>query len=431
MSSEQILVGSGYTDGSMRQIVRTSADILYTIAPTCDSYPDFSANGLTQTIRVHKADQTGIPTTFTRKDSTNEPAAIVSCAAAIDSTNKIHITWAARSAINKTEHLRYAIFDTATDTWGNVTTILSTLDHDDLGQGDEEVAIAIDNSDKPHIVYLGTNNSGAIADRRIYYTNNTSGSWSTAVQVDADITYDVNYKAWHPSICFDTTGRIIVAWVNGQLNATATGTVYVRVRETNGTWNSSISILGSIETGIDQCVGILVTADNRYHLGFSGAKTGGWQPIHYYYSDNNGSSWSANNPSVSQTHNVTIGPNGKGGIRLWHHGNGSPVNVYYVEGVGGSAAWGSQTLFSSGAFDCSVNARWSQYHHSFHATIDIAYWLETYPNDLYVGIEQTCDAETVGETTPSSSSASTTTAGVTTTTTTTVKVTTTVCVDRI
>lgn len=351
-----IEVGDGYSDGSMRQIVRTSSGYLYTVVPNCDSYPDFSANGLTQTIRVSKGYVTGTPASFARKDSGNEPAAVVGCSAALDGSDNIHIAWSARSASNLTRYLRYAVFNTGTDTWGSVTTILSNLDYDDIGQGDENTAIAIDANGKAHVVFLTTVGSGTLADRRIYYTNNVSGSWAAAARVDSDVSYSTNYKAWHPGIAFDTSGRIAVTWLSGTFNDNDNGTVYVRTRETNGTWNDSVSILGSVHTGIDQCVSLLITSDNRYHLGFSGAKSSGWQPIKYYYSDNNGVDWTANNPSVSQTHNVTTSLGDSGGIRLWHHGTGDPVNIYYVQGAGGAAEWGAATLFASGEYDCTINA---------------------------------------------------------------------------
>jgi len=355
--------------------VRTSGNRLYTVAPNCDSYPDFSANGLTQTIRVHRPDQTGIPESYTRKDSANEPAAAVGNAAAIDASDNIHIAWCARSSLSNVRYLRYAVFNTSTDTWGTVTTILSNLDYDDIGQGDENIAIALDSDSKAHVVFLTTVGSGTLTDRRIYYTNNTSGSWASATQVDSDITYSGNNKAWHPSLAFDANGRVVATWLKGTFNANDDGTLYVRTRETNGTWNSSVSIATSIHTGIDQSISLMIDSDNRYHLGFSGAKdVNGYQPVRYSYSDNGGTSWTANNPSSILTHNVTVGPNGSNGLRLWYQGSGDPAGIHYVEGAGGGASWSSDTVFISGEYDSSSNTRWAQYHFTNTSYVDVAYW---------------------------------------------------------
>ena len=386
-AQHNVQVGTQYYDGTMKQIVRTSAGTVYVIAPNCDSYPDFTATGLTQTIRVYKGNSTGIPSAFSRMDSANEPAAVVGCAAAIDSSNVIHIAWEARSTISLTHYLRYATFNTATDTWGAVTTILSNVDYDDIGQGDENISIAIDASDFAHIVFLTTVGTGTLTDRRIYYTNNTAGSWAAAVQVDSDVTYSGNFKAWHPGIAFDETGRLLTWFLHGTFAGTGDGTVYIRTRETNGTWNSSVSIETTVESGIDQCIGILTTT-GVYHFGGSGAKDGsGWQPILYKYSTDNGATWTANNPGITQTHNVTIGPGNLGGIRLYHHGAGTPVNVYYTESAGSGATWSAATEFAAGEYDSSFNTRWSQYNWNSPLYADVVYWNQNYPNVGYYGAD--------------------------------------------
>lgn len=306
-------IGAGYSDGTMHQIVRTSGNRVYTICPNCDSYPDFSTNGLTQTIRVMKANAAGTPASFARQDSANEPAAVVGCAAAIDGSDVIHIAWEARDAINRTHYLRYAQFNTATDTWGSVTSILSNVDYDDFGQGDENIALALDANGKVHIAFLSTNGSGVLADRRVWYTNNVSGSWAAAVQVDSDVTYTGDFKAWHPGLIFDVNGKRVFSWVKGtfdNVSVEGDGTLYVRTRETNDAWNTSVGVDTPIECGIDQCAAVLVSAGNRYHLGYSGPKNqgNGFQQMRYQYSDDAGASWSANHPSpIFKTHNTTIG----------------------------------------------------------------------------------------------------------------------------
>lgn len=384
-----VQVGDGYTDVSPKQLVRTRANVLYTIAPNCDTYPDLSANGLTQTIRVHKANSTGVPTGFTRKDSSNEPAAVVGCAAALDSSDNIRIVWAARSSSTNTRYLRYAIFNTATDTWGSVTTIASDLDYDDVGQGEQTVALAVDASDVCHIVYL----SGAGTARRVYYRNNAGGSWSSATQIDGGVSYTGNLKAWHPNIALDAAGRRLVAWARGTFNGDGDTTIYTRVYS-GGSWGSTVqaSAETDLETGIDQSTSLLITPDGVYHLTYIlHSATNGQKYIRYRYSTDQGATWTANNPSNQATHNPSLGWTGSK-VRILGHGTPNASNhgdnLYYFEGDGGSGAWGSWTQFVTGTdYDCSVNTRWSQFNHHFPHTLDIAYWNDQYPNVLYAGTQ--------------------------------------------
>ena len=393
-SNYSVQVGDGYSDVSPKQLVRTAGNVLYMIAINCDIYPDFTATGLTQTVRVHRANSTGVPSGFTRKDSANEPAGAVTVAAAIDGDDQIHIVWVARSSVSNARYLRYAVFDTASDTWGAVATIASDLDYDDIGQGDQACALALDADGVPHVVYLGTAGSGTLANRRVYYRNRIGGSWSSATQVDSGVSYTGNQKAWHANLAFDSAGRLLVLWLRGTFNDTADGTIYCRVYA--GTWGSTVAVssVGGALTSIDQSTSILITAGGRYHTAFINASTTHSEKyIRYRYSDDQGATWSANDPAsgLQATHNPSLGWTGSK-IRIMGHGtpDGSNhgQNLYFFEGDGGSASWGTWTQFVAGTnFDSSVNARWSQFFHHYPATLDVAYWNDNYPNVLYTGTE--------------------------------------------
>lgn len=378
-ASHNVEIGELYFDASPKQIVRDSGGTVYIIAPNCDSYPDFTATGLDQTIRVFKGNSTS-PTSFVRQDSSNEPAAVVGCAAAIDGDDVIHIAWCARSSISNVRYLRYAPF--AGDTWGSVVTIASDLDYDDIGQGDENAAVVIDAAGNVHIVYL----SASSGTRRVYYTNNIGSVWAAPALIDGAVSYTGNQKAWHPSIAFDADGRIVAGWMRGTFNGVNDATTYINVY--SGAWGGAVQVDTGTATDIDTNVSLLVTPDNRYHLAVLGAKTDNWGPIRYWYSDNNGASWTANHPSVSRTHNVTLGPGDLGDIRIYYHGDGSPVNIYYVEGAGGPADWDSPVEYVVGYYDCSIGSRWSQYHMHHPEYADVVYWNEVYPNVGYYGFDQ-------------------------------------------
>src|SRR5687768_11139511 len=110
--------GSGYTDVSPKQIVRTSGNVVYIVAVGCDAYPCMQSS---QTIRVWKGEGTGAVTAFSRQDSTREPVDAGSVAAAIDATDTIHIVWQDRNGVSNTR-IRYATFRTAISSWGTPET---------------------------------------------------------------------------------------------------------------------------------------------------------------------------------------------------------------------------------------------------------------------------------------------------------------------
>lgn len=393
-SITEVAAGEGYSDVSPKQLVRTAGNVLYIITSNADNYP---GGDLTNRIRVVKGDQTGLPTSFTEQDVANRPTGgIAQWGAAIDSTGIIHIIYSVRGtpANSNIIDIQYVTFNTATDTYGTSVSIDNTVNFTEDGgnQGHESVSIAIDASDFPHIVYLA-NVAGV---RRMRYRNKTSGSWSAATTID-DQTLGLNQKIWHPNLVFDVNGRILFQWHIGTFNDAADGQMWIRTRETNGTLNAGVAVsaANALLTGIDNTASMMVTADNRYHVTWmNGSTTPANKYIRYAYSDNGGTSWTRNDPGggVQATHNPSLGPNGKGGVRIYGHGTPDAgnhgINLYYFDGAGGPATWSSWTLWvNNPALDSSVNTRWSQYHHYKPGILDNIYWNDNYPNFLFYGGE--------------------------------------------
>jgi hypothetical protein len=387
--STNVQVGSGYSD-VQKQVVRTSGNRVYIVATNCDAYP---CTSLTQRVSVWRADQIGIPSAFTKQDSANEPSGAGACAVAVDSSDNLHIIWHDR---NSSDAIRYAVFNTSTNLWGTAEAVDSDLaTPPDSGQGDMLLAISLDASNVPHVVYLESDGTR----RRAAYRNRVGGTWSTTFYYD-DNTYSGNFRAWQPNIIHDQNERVVVAWIVGTFNDTADGTVYVRTRETNGTWNAGVQVSATSGalTGIDNSTSMLVTADNRYHITYMNASTTPSQKfIRYRYSDNGGTSWSANDPGPQATHNPSLGPNGVGGIRIYGHGTPDAgnhgENVYFFSGAGGAAAWGSWTLWVTGTnYDSSVSTRWSRYNFTNVGYLDTIYWNDAYPNVLFYGGEHVAQA---------------------------------------
>jgi hypothetical protein len=385
-------VGNGYSDVTPRQIVRTSGNVLYVSGWKFDTYPHGGIGGgeyNSQTLRMYKAAQTGLPTSFTRLDSSNEPAGVVSWAMAIDRDDVIHVVWTTRDNWDGGQsygwdgtdnYLKYCQFSTATDTWGTVENIETTMATIERGQGDELVAIAIDASGVPHVTYLKDDGTR----RRVTYRNRSGGSWSAAATVD-DQSFGASERCWHPGIVFDNAGRIVVTWMRGTNESSTTGRYFVRVYD--GGWGTTHDVVGAnVWTGIDTGTPIYVDAAGRYHTCY--ISTG--KDAQYRFSDDLGATWTANHPSsgafTADNPTPAPGPNGK--VRIYCHGESS-TNIVYFEGDGGSAAWAAAANYiTDTGYDCSVNVRWSQYWNWRPSAHDVAYWKSDYPtNELYVGVD--------------------------------------------
>jgi hypothetical protein len=89
------------------------------------------------------------------------------------------------------------------------------------------------------------------------------------------------------------------------------------------------------------------------------------------------------------THNRAWG--GWGTAHLWAWDTGGPDghgdDLYSFGEPGGAGGWGLWTRYATGALDSSVSTRWAQFHHHWPGTLDIAYWADAYPNQVYVGVE--------------------------------------------
>lgn len=382
-------VGNGYTDGSMQMLVRTSDNRLWIPSWKFDYYPAGNlTGGLGMTLRMYKADQTGVPSTFTRMDSTNEPSNATQWACALDGNNVIHVLWMERTAWTPPgtlSNLKYCQFNTGTGTWGSVTTIDNAIGiTNESGQGDEHCSIAIDASNVAHVVYLKHDGTR----RRVNYRNNSGGSWSDATIVDNQ-SMDADEWCQHPGITFDNSGNIVVTWVVGASEGDSQGHAYIR--RYTGSWGTSYDITGgTVWPGIDACLRLYLDPDGRYHI----CTLNSSKYIQYWYSDNNGQTWSSNHPGSGTTlgDDPVPAPGPDGTVRVYAHDSRTPVGVSYWQGAGGSASWGDQIEYTAdgeGPFDCTVNVRWSQYHHRYPTILDIAYWASNYPtNELYVGVDQ-------------------------------------------
>lgn len=382
-----IAVGDGFSDGTGQNFVRTSDNRLWIATWKFDTYPSGGIGGGTgQTLRMYKADQTGVPSSFTRMDSTNEPAGVTSWAVAVDNNDMIHVIWSVRSSWTPPgdlDYIRYCIFNTSSGTWGTVETIESNMNDWENGQGDEYVSIVMDGGGKPHIVYL--KGDGNYPRRRVTYREKTGASWSSPTTID-DQTFGANERCWHPGIFFDTSERICVTWYKGTTEGASDNRAFIRVYS-GGSWGTTHEITATTGyTGIDTIARLYIDSNNRYHFCFLNSS----KQIQYRYSDDQGATWSQNSPSGGTVtgDDPAVGPGANGKVRIYAHGPFT-INITYWEGDGGSASWGTrQDYITPDGYDCTVNIRQTRHFWNYPQWRDVIYWKSDYPtNTLKLGIE--------------------------------------------
>ncbi|MBI5533340.1 MAG: hypothetical protein HY898_11525 [Deltaproteobacteria bacterium] len=371
-------VGPGFTDVSPHQLVRTKAGVLYAFAPECSSYPACPSNAL----RAYRGAVEAAPGTFALADAAHQPRGDIGTAAvAIDGADKVHVLFTERSDGGSA---KYAVFDTASDTWGGAEVIEST-GWTTFGQGDEGAAIAVDAAGTPHAAW--TYSSGGAL--HVHWAMRTAGRWSLPSQLD-DAPLAPNHNTWHPTLAFAPGGELWIAWLDGSTNYAPDGTIRTRRRAGDGTWTPSLAIAEPAMTGIDNGPSLLVTADGVAHLTFCNTKN----QIRYWYEAGQG--WQGDRqPAAQVTHNPSLGPDGAGGVYIYGHGapsdgtlDGHGDNLYRLHRPAGAASWSEWTLYANGAFDSSVTTRWSQFFHYLPTTLDVGYWANDYPNVLWIGSER-------------------------------------------
>ncbi len=370
-----IPVGPGFTDVSPHQLVRTSANVLYAVAPTCDSYPTCPSN----TLRVYRADQPGTPISFTEQDAPHRPGGVGSAAIAIDGADTIHVLWN-----DRTGRVNYRTFSTTSNLW-SATTVVAATNWTDFGQGDEGVALAIDSNGMPHAVWSAKGGDAAL---HVFY-GNKGGSWS-AQQVD-DLPLSANRRAMHPTVAFKANNDLVVAWLDGTFNYTPDGIIRLRTRSSFGNWapTETIADPDGAMTTIDNGPSLLITPDGTLHLTFVAANPP--DQIRYWY--NSGGGWLGDQqPPAQVTHDPSLGPDGNGGVSIYGHGTPAPTyqdhgdNLYSFHKAAGGT-WEPWTLYATGSFDSSISTRWAQFFQSFPQTLDLAYWADAYPNSLFIGTD--------------------------------------------
>ncbi len=378
-TNHDIVVGPGFTDVGPHQLVRTQANVLYLVVPTCQAF--FPNCGDTE-LKVYGANGAGTPSGFSERDGAHAPSGrIGSSAIAIDSNDQIHVLWNDVGG-----HVRYGLFDTRSDRWGD-SEVLDSTNWTDFRQGDQGVAVALDAGGAPHAVWSVRGDDGKL---HIHYANRSGGNWHQRRDLDDVVDCDPQSdgcSAWHPAIAFAPDGSLLVAWLNGTGAYTQDGTIRVRRRDPAGEWGDSTRIDDKAQSGLDNGPSILVTDNGVVHLTFCDRGN----RIRYWYDDGRGFRGDRQ-PADQISHNPSLGPDRDGGVFLYAHGTPVPgigdigEDLFSFHKPKGATAWSAWTLYTRGSYDSSVSTRWAQFFHFHPEQIDVAYWADSYPNVTHVGV---------------------------------------------
>ena len=363
------LVGPGTTDPSVHQLVRTSKNILYVVAPdgtTGSTNPSAS-------LRVHKADVAGTPGSFTNKDDAHAPGGGVNCSdSAIDGQDRIHTIW-----IDGQGNVLYAVFNTGTDVWGATTTLETNgFFSGAQTQGDEGIALALDSAGNPHAVWITTT---ALNQFRAHYATLQNGSWSVPVAVEELVIKN----SWHPALAFAPSGDLTVAWLDGSGGYALDAVVRTRVRHANGTWDATLTLPDTTHVSADNGPSMLITADGVRHITFVNYTSTTLNTMRYWYDA--GSGWRGDQqPTPTVSHDPVLGPDGSGGLYIYAHGvplgdpKGSGDGKFRFHKAAHGSTWSAfiqiAEASATGQIDDATSTRWSQFFHNFPKTVDFTYW---------------------------------------------------------
>jgi hypothetical protein len=133
--------------------------------------------------------------------------------AAIDSNDNIHMV-----ASCDTEETRDVAYAVATYSGGNWTIGAweEVLDYTQSGPNYPGCAISIDSNDYPHVLCVDIKRVGGSSQDNVYYTERTSGSWSTPLQMGPRSVKTYYYN--HPQIMVRNSDNIEIVYVSQEIS---------------------------------------------------------------------------------------------------------------------------------------------------------------------------------------------------------------------
>lgn len=362
-----VSVGPGSSESSIRQAVRTAAGRVYIAAAD-----DFGAEGGRTVLRMYRADQLGIPTSFSEVDAANAPAlnetgALSGGELRLDRSGTIHVSYYRRG----TGRAVYQTFSPASDRWGAQEDVNpdSSFPGGMYGlRGRVVTGMALDASGVPFVAVTGP---GSV---RVYRRAGPS-SWVTKTIAGTGANV-------HPSMAFDRRGRLHLAWLDDAAPPD-TAINYVR-READGTWGPIETVAsGDVLTNgnADQSPSLAVDAGDRpvvLYLNGTGAMDTDFVRLRV----RTDAGWQDDSPSPDvDTH--TPGLHIRGDDRFVLEGHDIPgVDPAYLSQSAGAAGWSSERVFAAEKpaaerqYDGSGNSRYDPLYDTNCNVVDTVFFDE-------------------------------------------------------
>jgi len=401
---QRVTIGPGLVDTSVREIVRTAADVVYVFLADDTAERTGSGPGV---IRAWKADQAGFPAGFAEVDGADRPSSTGSTHVLgapdvrLDRNGVAHLLYADESNAN----LVYQTFSTRTDTWGPaqvVATGVTVPSNHAIKRSETAYALALDSSDARHIVYM--------AGSSVLYRNDAGGAWS------APVTIATAPRPLHPSAAIDASGAFHVAWLD---DGTSPSIQYAR-RSIDGVWSSDETVANSdvlSNSNHDQGPSLVVAASGTPYVLYDSADPASAARVKYRTSGG----WLLDGPSYD-LHNHAPALYSQADDLYLFVGHDVDINYGYAYRLGGQS-WSSYRKLTSDRADGSASVRWDPQRDNNPGVIDTTFYDENFtgsdflPLAYYMGITP---EQSSGDTTPPTVSVTAPAAGSTVSGTTTV-----------
>lgn len=363
-----VAVGPGAAESSIRQAVRTPGGRVYIAAAD-----DFGASGERTVLRMYRADQTGVPTSFAEADASNAPAVgpgdtMSGGELRLDRDGTIHVSYYRRG----TGRALYQTFSPATDRWGGPEEVNpgSVFPGGKVGlRGHVPTGMALDASGVPHVAVTGP---GSVR----VYRRTSAGSWTARSIVEGA---GANL---HPSMTFDRRGRLHLSWLD-DASPPNTAIRYAR-READGAWSPVETVAsGDVLTNgnADQSPSLAVDASDRpvvLYLNGTGAMDTDFVRLRV----RTDAGWEDDSPSPDvDTH--TPGLHMRGDDRLVLEGHDIPgVDPAYLSRRAGEGGWSSERVFGAQTpaddrqYDGSGNSRFDPLYDTDCNLVDAVFFDE-------------------------------------------------------
>ncbi|MHA1235140.1 MAG: hypothetical protein ACTSQL_08660, partial [Promethearchaeota archaeon] len=288
----------------------------------------------------------GFNSSYWNDGSSNDPAL------AVDSSDKVHAVWEdlTDGVWGYDTEIMYATYTAATG-WSNATVISDGYNGSYWNDGNSyNPEIAIDSSDRVHVVwYDSTDGVWGIDYEIMYATYTTATGWSNATLISDG--YDGSYwnigNSYHPVIATDSNNKVHVAWYDYTPGAWGTDGEIMYATYTTATGWSNATVIsdgysGSYwNDGTSAYPTIATDSNDRVHVAWYDHTDGVWgldtEIMYVTYTIATG--WS----------NATVISDGYNGT-YWNHGDSfdADIAVDSNDAYNTATGWFNVTVISDG-----------------------------------------------------------------------------------